>query len=356
MSLSGSAAPRPSVTLLMPNRNNEPVLDLTLSRLAENTTYPNYELIVVDDGSTDGSLDILLRWRASKRITDFAVIEHQHRGVVEALNAGLQAATGDLVVQLDGDATLETPGWLERMVDFHAVDPLVGVVCPLVLYDDGNVNAAGVNVIDPLGLHDRGSVPNETAGSRSMHTNADRFPPTDIDHLVEEPAEVDCAIGVCMLYARALAEEIGGYDPGFAPVWFDDLDLALSARRLGRKVFYTPNVEVIHRSTRNPRESPSPARAVGRGLRSALAPLTPSVVRRAVRRAEGRDSGYSPEQLKRLRHHFAYWRQKWGFDLLNPDMNAVLERYGSTEVTWAYDDERRAAGEAIIARAASTSS
>jgi O-antigen biosynthesis protein len=138
--------PRPAVTLLLPNRNNDHVLDLVLARLAEHTTYPSYELVVVDDGSTDGSLDILRRWRATGAISDFTLIEREHGGVVAALNAGLAAASGELVVQLDGDATVETPGWLESMVDFYESDPRIGVVCPLVTFDTGLVHAAGERI------------------------------------------------------------------------------------------------------------------------------------------------------------------------------------------------------------------
>ena len=47
--------------------------------------------------------------------------------------------------------------------------------------------------------------------------------------------------------------------------------------------------------------------------------------------------------------HYAYWREKWGFDMLNPDMPAVLERWGGTEVCWRYDREMREAGERIAA-------
>ena len=109
--------PRPAVTLLLPNRNNDHVLDLVLARLAEHTTYPSYELVVVDDGSTDGSLDILRRWRATGAISDFTLIEREHGGVVAALNAGLAAASGELVVQLDGDATVETVESIESIAD-----------------------------------------------------------------------------------------------------------------------------------------------------------------------------------------------------------------------------------------------
>ena len=55
------------------------------------------------------------------------------------------------------------------------------------------------------------------------------------------------------------------------------------------------------------------------------------------------------EHRDRLAHHYAYWREKWGFDMLNPDMDQVLERWGATEVCWRYDREMREAGERIVA-------
>ncbi|HEX5909877.1 MAG TPA: glycosyltransferase family A protein, partial [Thermoleophilaceae bacterium] len=106
----------PRVSLLLPNRDNAPVLDLVLDRLAVNSQYDDLELVVVDDGSTDGSREILRRWRDSGRFADFQLIEREPSGVIETLNAGLQAATGELVVQLDGDASVETPGWVGKMV------------------------------------------------------------------------------------------------------------------------------------------------------------------------------------------------------------------------------------------------
>ena len=57
----------------------------------------------------------------------------------------------------------------------------------------------------------------------------------------------------------------------------------------------------------------------------------------------------SPEAIARFHHHYAYWQEKWGWDLLNPDMDHVLATYGGTEVCWRYDDAMRAAGELIAA-------
>src|SRR5687767_7406062 len=81
--------PRPSVSLLLPNRNNVRILDLTLGRLAEHTDYPNWELVVIDDDSSDGSRELLRRWRDSGRIESFTLLEREHSGVASSLNAGL---------------------------------------------------------------------------------------------------------------------------------------------------------------------------------------------------------------------------------------------------------------------------
>jgi hypothetical protein len=71
----------------MPNGNNAFVLELVLARLARNTRYSNFELIV-DDRSTDGNLEILGRWSDSRELPELRLVEHQHTdgGVMDALN------------------------------------------------------------------------------------------------------------------------------------------------------------------------------------------------------------------------------------------------------------------------------
>jgi GT2 family glycosyltransferase len=201
-------------------------------------------------------------------------------------------------------------------------------------------------MICPEGLHDRGTHPTEPVGQRTIHTLVERMHPETAGDLVTRPAEVDTALGVQMLYEREMAEEIGGYDPGFSPVWFDDLDLALSARRLGLKVFYLPGIHVIHRMRLRGDRRKAKLR---HRVRGSVTSLLPAEARRRLRRLERRNTPHPTHERRRLRHHYAYWRSKWGFDMLNPDLEQVTALYGDTEICWAYDPVRRTAGEEILA-------
>ncbi len=341
-----TGTPSPRVSLLMPHRNDAPILDHVLERLAANTTYPDVELVVVDDGSTHDSLTILRRWRDSGRFAAFRLIEREHRGVVEALNEGLAAATGQLVVQLDADASIETPGWLERMVSFFLSDERVGVVTGKIVFDWGEIHTCGVDLIGPTGFHDRGATIEEPVGRRTYHQRVTRSREGECADC-EAIAEVDGGIGCCMMYRREVALELGGYDPGWAPVWFDDLDLTLSIRRHGLKVFFMPDVRVVHHVGRRIASEPLPKRTAI-AVRRAIGATLPVHVRRRISMRLNLDI---PERdtWQRLVHHYAYWRQKWGFDMLNPDMDEVRARWGDTELCWRSNPEMREAGQRIIA-------
>jgi GT2 family glycosyltransferase len=338
---------RPRVSLILPNKNNDPVLDLFFERLDANTDHRDFELIVVDDGSTDRSRAMLRRWRDSGRFPDFKLIERESSGVIDSLNAALAEATGEVIVRLDGDATIETPGWLGRMLDFHGSDERIGVVVAKIVFDSGHVHNYGMNIVGPEGLHDRGTTIAEPAGRRTLDIAVERPLASDAPG-GDAIAEVDGAIGCCTMFSRALAERIGGFDTRWSPVAFEDFDFALGARALDKKVFFLPDVEVTHRvSLRNPREDSRKELWLWRARR-AVGDFVPLAVRKRIARA-AKIAEHDPARVALLQRHYASWREKWGWDPLNPDMDAIRERWGGTEVCWRYDDERRAAGEAIAA-------
>jgi GT2 family glycosyltransferase len=340
----------------MPNHDNERTLESVLERLAANTTHPNTELVVVDDGSTDRSREILTRWSESGAfLGDVNYIEKPNSGAIDTLNAGLGAATGEFCVQLDSDASVETPGWIERMLGLMQSDERVGVVTAKVVMDSGYLHACGVHVMAPEGMHDRPTKLLEPVGRRRWHHRVDRYREGEAGATESEVAEVDSGIGCCMMYRREDAVAAGGYDSAYSPVWFDDIDLCISIRRLGRKVFYLPDVRVIHHlvtrggPTGYDRIRPS---RFGRALVRRAARKIPYDARSRIEERFDVDLAlhYTPAQRRRLEHHYAYWREKWGWDVRNPDLGEIARRWGGTEVNWAQDPDRRAAGEEIARR------
>jgi glycosyltransferase involved in cell wall biosynthesis len=185
------------------------VLDLFFERLAAHTTYPDFEIVAADDGSTDASLEIMRRWRDSGRFPHFTLLEREHSGIVPTLNAALEAVAGEVIVRLDGDATVETPGWLEKMLAFQGLSDVIGVTVAKIIFDSGLVHTCGVNLVGEGGMHDRG---------------ARLIAPGDVERVPEEeaegidvPAEVDAALGCWTMFPTALAREIGGWGPRIGP-------------------------------------------------------------------------------------------------------------------------------------------
>jgi glycosyltransferase involved in cell wall biosynthesis len=346
-----------SVSLLLPNYNNARVLRLVLDKLAENTTYANTELVLVDDGSTDESPRIIRDWIDSGAFAgEINFIEKSNGGAIESLNTALHAATGDLVVQLDSDATVETPGWVERFLAMMQLDDRVGVVCGKVVMEWGEIHACGVHVFDEAGARDRPVKLTEPVGRRVLHHRVERFPEGTAGDVETRAAEVDAAPGTCMMYRRADALEAGGYDTGYSPVWLDDIDLCVGIRALGRKAFYVPDVKVFHYVVardvaRTPRERLRPAR-----LTRAVLKRTEGRAARALKRPIERvlpvdlNGHLTVEQVKRCRRHYEYWRRKWGWDYINPDVAEIRRRYGGTEICWAWEPDLTAAGAEIVRR------
>ena len=334
----------PRVSLLIPNRNNEPALDLVFERLAENTRYPDLEVVVVDDGSDDRSLEILRRWRDSGRFARFVLHEQPPSGVVVALNKGLELATGEFVVQLDADATVETPGWLERMLAPASSDERVGVVSPRVVFDSRlRPRATASTSSAPRGCTTAARAsPSRSASARCTRTSsACREARRRPRRRAGRGRQRDRLLHDVPAGRRARGRRLRHGLP--ARLVRRPRPRALhppQARPSGTSS--CPTVHVIHRiGMRHTRED-APPRARARPGRRRAAAARRAVKERIAERT-GLGGGPSPEHLERLHHHYAYWREKWGWDLLNPDMDEVRRRYaglvrccGGTAV-----DERR---------------
>jgi GT2 family glycosyltransferase len=339
----------PSVSILMPNMNNALVLEDVLTKLAENTTYPDVEIVISDDGSTDDSLSILRRWRDSGRWSSFKLLEREHAGIIPTLQAGFDACEGEMIARIDGDTTVETRGWLEQMLAFHALDERVGITVGKVVFDSGHVHTYGIDIIVPEGMMERGTTLREPIGQRTVLGDLNRPKPRPGD-LGDCAAEVDSILGCWNLFSKELVHDLGGWDEGYNPVWYEDIDFGFAARaRAQRKCFYLPEIHIVHHTgRRDPRLETDRRKLLLFRANRAIGRYVPQRLKSRVASA-AKVGERDPKKLAMLERHRAHWRAKWGFDPINPDLDEIKRRYAGTEVLWRYDEERRAAGERIVA-------
>jgi GT2 family glycosyltransferase len=185
--------------------------------------FSSYEILMVDNGSTDGSIEWLSQVYPTVRI----ITNSTNLGFAEANNIGMRASSGEYVVLLNNDAFPE-PQWLEALVAVAEREPQVGMVASQVrlLAAPEIMDSAGIEV-DTLGL----------AWNRRYGLPA-RDEPT-------EPLEVFGPSGSAALYRRGMLAEIGMFDPRYF-AYYEDVDLAWRARRAGWRCLYAPEARVQH--------------------------------------------------------------------------------------------------------------
>lgn len=196
-------------------------------------TRPPYELILVDNGSTDGTAALFedVRRRARGRVRVQVLRNDQNLGYPVAATQGAHAARGRHVVLLNNDTRVR-PGWLEALLDAATRQARVGLVTAKVLNLDGSVQSAG-------------GILHKTDGTFEIpHQGEDRLAPQ-----VTSGRAVDNAGGPCLLVTRELLDALGDeplFDPAFTPGYFEDSDLCLRARERGFTLLYEPGAEVFH--------------------------------------------------------------------------------------------------------------
>lgn len=201
-------------------------LELTrdcLTALSQIKDKPEYEVIVVDNGSTDGTAEFLAQLGGDVRIVSNA----NNEGFAKACNQGAAVAKGAYLVFLNND-TVPQQGWLGALVAEVEAHPEVGVVGSKLLYPDGTVQHAGV-VRDCRHL----------LPYHIYKSFADDHP------AVNQRREFQIVTAACLLIRRALFDEVGGFDEGYVN-GFEDADLCLKVRERGHQVVYQPRSIVVH--------------------------------------------------------------------------------------------------------------
>ncbi len=212
----------PDVSVVVPVHDK---FDFTYRCLAALALMPNdvsFEVIVVDDGSGDRTLEL------AETVAGIRIVRHERaRGFVEACNAGAAEARGDYVVLLNNDTEV-SPHWLDRLRDPFVLHTDVGLVGAKLIYADGRLQEAG-------GIVWRDGRAANYGRLGSIHDPRYTF-----------LRDTDYCSGACLMIPRALWRELDGFDRTFAPAYFEDTDLAFRVRAKGLRVLYQPLAEILH--------------------------------------------------------------------------------------------------------------
>lgn len=219
----------PKVSIIIPTYDKVDLLKNCLESIRKISTYSNYEILIVDNNSSEKETGDYLKQISGR---DVRVLEYNHPFNFSAINnfaAGF--AEGELLLFLNNDTEVISPEWLEAMVE-HAMRPEVGAVGARLLYPDGSVQHAGVI----LGI---GGI----AGHSHKHLPQDHSGYFNRAKAVQNTSAVT---GACMMMKAETFRDFGGFDEKNVAIAFNDIDLCLRLREKQLLIVYTPYAELMH--------------------------------------------------------------------------------------------------------------
>ncbi|WP_316897965.1 glycosyltransferase [Pseudodesulfovibrio indicus] len=196
-----------------------------LRALYANTDTSRFELIVVDNASSDSTPDMLAEFAASH--PNVKVIRNEENlGFVGGNNCALGSVESEYVIFLNNDTEVQ-PGWLPPLVETMA-EPGAGAAGCKLVYPDGTLQEAGGIIYSDATGNNFGKFDNP------KHPEYCSF------------REVDYCSGAALMVRADLFRELGGFDARYQPAYYEDTDLCFTVREKGLKVFYEPRSVVVH--------------------------------------------------------------------------------------------------------------
>ncbi|QJR16531.1 glycosyltransferase family 2 protein [Usitatibacter palustris] len=220
--------PAPLVSIICPTRNGVKLVRMCVESVRAKTTYPNYEFLLVDNGSDDD--DAIEYFQSLADQGKVRILKDPRPFNFSRINNdSARAAKGDVLVFLNNDIEVISPDWLTELVS-HAVRPGIGAVGAKLWYPNDTIQHAGLILVAGLAAHAHHGKARGDHGyfSRASLTQA-----------------LSGVTGACLCVTRKVFDEVGGFDEALA-VAFNDVDLCLKIQAAGYRNIYTPFAELYH--------------------------------------------------------------------------------------------------------------
>lgn len=271
----------PLVSIIIPTRDKVELLRTCVESVTTRTRYARYELLIVDNGSTEPDTLAYLQ-ELSARADIRVLVDNRPYNYSAINNEAAHAAAGDYLCLLNNDTEVIAPGWMSEMVSY-AIRDQVGAVGAKLLYPDNTIQHAGVAV----GL-----------GDAAGHSH--RGCPDDQPGYFRQPHVAQFATAVtaaCMIVEKRKFEAVGGLDEAQLSIAYNDVDLCLKLRAAGWHNVYTPHAVLYHHESKS------------------------------------RGNDLSPQHRERYMRELHILQQRWGTkDFADPLHHPDLDRYNETFV------------------------
>lgn len=271
----------PMVSVIVPTRDKVELLRPCVDTLLATTAYASFEVIIVDNGSTDpNTLAYLREIETDPRVRVLAYPGAYNFSAIN--NFAVRESAGSYLCFLNNDTETIDGSWLTEMMR-QAIRPEVAAVGAKLLYEDGTIQHAGVIVgIGDAAGHAHRNLPNSEAGYFAQ-VHAAQF--------------VTAVTGACLLVEKQKFIDVGGFDERDLAIAYNDIDLCLKLDRAGWRNIYVPHAVLIHHESKS----------------------------------RGKD--HSPSQIDRYRRELKIFQERWSTETFeDPLFNPNLERSSETFV------------------------
>ncbi|MEH1894349.1 MAG: glycosyltransferase, partial [Nostoc sp.] len=233
------------VSIIIPTRDLGNTLDKCLTSIFEKTTYQNYEVILIDNGSQEeNTANVISKWRQkeSSRFQCYRLDIPFNYSKIN--NYAVNKAKGDYLLFLNNDIEVITPDWIDAMVE-QAQRPSIGTVGALLLYPDNTIQHAGVVMgIGGVANHSHKHYPLNSPGYFGQILTVNNY---------------SAVTAACLMCRREIFELIGGFEEELA-VAFNDVDLCLKIVEKGYNNIYLPHVMLYHYESKSRGYEDTPAK------------------------------------------------------------------------------------------------
>jgi GT2 family glycosyltransferase len=220
----------PKVSIIIPTRDRPDMVRRCVKSVFDRTTYPNYEIVLVDNGSREKKslayFSELARRPNVRKLRDDGPFNYSRLN-----NMAVGACGGEIVCLLNNDTEVITPEWLSEMVS-HALRPDIGAVGARLWYPNDSLQHGGVVLgIGGVAGHVHLAIRRDYAGYFGRAWVIQNF---------------SAVTGACLMVKKSIYQQVGGLNESDLPVSFNDIDFCIRVRDAGYRNLWTPFAELYH--------------------------------------------------------------------------------------------------------------